>query len=122
MITILIMNIKWFTIKLKWVKDRLTTLPNDIFLDLSKLKAFADNNINVTQKKTVVFARIENIVGKGENAGYQHFPLFPKCFQKLSFFGSLKVGIVWKRIKTCKNVSLNMGSSVPCPVPCVGGY
>ena len=25
----------------------------------------------------------ENIVGKGENAGYQHFLLFPRCF--LSF-------------------------------------
>ena len=23
----------------------------------------------------------ENILGKGENAGYQHFLLFPKCFQ-----------------------------------------
>ena len=27
--------------------------------------------------------RIENIVGKGENAGYQHFPLLPQCFQNL---------------------------------------
>ena len=24
--------------------------------------------------------RVENIVGKGENAGYQHFLLFPQCF------------------------------------------
>ena len=39
--------------------------------------------------------RVENIEGKGENAGYQHFLLFPKCFQKPSFSGSLKVGIVW---------------------------
>ena len=23
-----------------------------------------------------VFGQVENIVGKGENAGYQHFPLF----------------------------------------------
>ena len=23
----------------------------------------------------------ENIEGKGENAGYQHFLLFPRCFQ-----------------------------------------
>ena len=30
-----------------------------------------------------VFDRIENIVGKGENAGYQHFPLFPQCFKNL---------------------------------------
>ena len=25
--------------------------------------------------------RVENIVGKGENAGYQHFLIFPQCFQ-----------------------------------------
>ena len=25
---------------------------------------------------------VENIVEKGENAGYQHFLLFPQCFQK----------------------------------------
>ena len=25
-------------------------------------------------------ATFENIVGKGENAGYQHFLLFPQCF------------------------------------------
>ena len=36
--------------------------------------------------------RVENIVGKGENAGYQHFLLFPQCFQKLSFPELLKVG------------------------------
>ena len=34
----------------------------------------------------------ENIMGKGENAGYQHFPLYQQCFQKASFSGSLKVG------------------------------
>ena len=26
------------------------------------------------------FLRVENIVGKGENAVYQHFLLFPECF------------------------------------------
>ena len=37
----------------------------------------------------------EIIVGKGENAGFQYFLLFSQCFQKVSFAGSLKVGIVW---------------------------
>ena len=32
-----------------------------------------------------VFDRVENIVGKGEKAGYQHFLLFPQCFEKASF-------------------------------------
>ena len=38
--------------------------------------------------------RVENIMGKEENAGYQHFLLFPLCFQKAFLTGSLKVGIV----------------------------
>ena len=29
-----------------------------------------------------VFNLVENIVGKGENPGYEHFLLFPLCFQK----------------------------------------
>ena len=39
--------------------------------------------------------RVENIVEKGENAGYQHFLLFPRCFQRGFYPGSLKFGIVW---------------------------
>ena len=27
-----------------------------------------------------VLGRVENIVGQGENAGYQHFLLFSQCF------------------------------------------
>ena len=50
----------------------------------SKLKAFADDKGNVTEELKFVSGRVENIVGKGENAGYQHFLLFPECFQKAS--------------------------------------
>ena len=49
----------------------------------------------VTNKMNFVLGRVENIVGKGENAGYKHFLLFPQCFQKASLSGSLKIGIVW---------------------------
>ena len=44
-----------------------------------------------------VFDRVENIVGKGENAGYQHFLLFLQCFPKAFYWysGSLKVSSVW---------------------------
>ena len=70
-------------------------LPNDIGLDWSKLEAFADDKLNVTEKLKYVLERVENIEGKGENAGYQHFLLFPQCFQKDSSSRSLKVGIVW---------------------------
>ena len=38
-------------------------------------------------------------MGKGENAGYQHFLLFPQCFQEASFSGLLNIGIVWQRVK-----------------------
>ena len=76
------------------------------------------------KKSKLVLGRAENIVGKGENAGYQHFfpfptmfskafsfrvvksqdcvvkdyqhfLLFPQCFQKPCHSGLLKVEIVW---------------------------
>ena len=37
---------------------------------------------------------VENIVEKGENAGYQHFSPFPTIFSKGVFSGLLKVVIV----------------------------
>ena len=64
-------------------------------LDWSKLRVFADDEIELAEKLKFVLERVENIVEKGENAGYQHFLLFPQCFQKASILGSLKVGIVW---------------------------
>ena len=42
-----------------------------------------------------VSKRLQNIVGKGENAGYQHFILFPQYLQNAFSSGPLKVGIVW---------------------------
>ena len=69
-------------------------LPNDKFLDWSKLKELADDKINVTEKLNFVSGREENIVGKGENAVYQIFLFFPQCFQKASLSASLN-GIVW---------------------------
>ena len=51
-----------------------------MILHKSKMKDFADDKMNVTQKLNFVLGRVENIVGKGENAGNQHFLLFPQCF------------------------------------------
>ena len=45
-------------------------LPDNKILGLPKLKAFADDKLNVTQNVKVVFPRIENMVGNEENAGY----------------------------------------------------
>ena len=64
-------------------------------LDWSKLKTSANDKIKVTKKLKFGLGRVENTVGKGENAGHQHFLLFQQCFQKASFSESLKVGIVW---------------------------
>ena len=61
------------------------TLPNDKILDESKFKEYADFKIIVIQNLKFTFGRVENTVGKGENAGYQHFLNFPQCLQKLFF-------------------------------------
>ena len=52
---------------------------------MTKLKAIADDKINVTKQLKFVFGGIENIVGKRESADYQHFLLSPQCFQKAFF-------------------------------------
>ena len=62
---------------------------------MTTLKAFADDKINMAHLMISVFDRVENMVGKEENAGYQHVLLFPQCFQKASSLESFKVGIVW---------------------------
>ena len=73
----------------KWFNS----LQNDKILDRSKRKGFEDNNLNVNQKLKFALGMAENIVGKEENAGYQHFLLFIQCFQKATSLGLLKVGI-----------------------------
>ena len=62
--------------------DKFNSLPNDKSLDWSKLKAFADDKINVTKELKFVLERVKNVVVKGEIAGYQHFLHFPKCYQR----------------------------------------
>ena len=59
--------------------------PNDEILDETKLIAFADDKLN-DKNDISVFDRVEDMVGKRENAGYQHFLLFPR-FQKPCFPG-----------------------------------
>ena len=76
------------------------SFPNDKILDWSKLKAFAYNKIEVPTTMIFVFDRLENIVEKGENACYQHFLLFPQCFQNAFYSRSLEVGIVCLRFNS----------------------
>ena len=49
-------------------------------LNQSKLKQFAENIIKVAQMEKFVPDRVENSVGKGENAGYNSS--FLECFPK----------------------------------------
>ena len=89
---------------MKMAGSSLNPLPNAKVLDETKFKAFADDKLS--NKKIIVlhFIRVENIVAKGENAGYQHFLLFPQCFQKPCFQGASKGVIVWEWVKELKTL------------------
>ena len=71
------------------------SLPNDKILDWSKLKAFADDEINVINKLKFVSERIESILGKREMLVTSIFSFSENVCQKPPSSGSLKVGIVW---------------------------
>ena len=49
---------------MKLDRNHINPLQDNKTLGLPKLKAFADDKLNVTQNVKVVFHRIENIVGK----------------------------------------------------------
>ena len=60
-------------------------LPNNKILDKFKLKAFADKKINIAKMMISLSDREKSIVGKGENAGHQHFLFLPTMFSKVFF-------------------------------------
>ena len=82
----------------------LNPFPHDKILDQTKLKAFADDKLNVTKMIISVFDRVENIVGIGEIACTSNFS-FPQCFQKAAFLDASEGVIVWEWVKTIKNLS-----------------
>ena len=88
-------------------------IPNHEILDWSNLKAFADNKIKVTEKLEIVWGKAENTVGKGEHAVYQHFLVFPQCFQKVSYTAfprfptMFSKGFLYRVIKSCHSVVKN---------------
>ena len=73
----------------------ISSLPHNI-LDWFKLEVFADKKVSASEEQKIVLGRVENIVGKGENAFYLHFLLCALYFRKTSFSGSLKVDCVVK--------------------------
>ena len=66
----------------------LNSFPNDNFLDSSNLKASADNSLNAAKIMISDLNRVENHVGKGENAG-SIFSFSQNVF-KSSFFRIVK--------------------------------
>ena len=81
-ITAIMMNFSACQVLFCCLRMHFNALPNDKILDWSKLKAFEDDKINETEKLKFVLESVENMVGKGENAGNQHFLLFPHYFSK----------------------------------------
>ena len=57
---------------------------------LVQLEAVAGDVSSVAQMVPIFFDRVENKVGKGENAAYLQY-LLPQCFQKLPFLRILKL-------------------------------
>ena len=60
------------------------SIPNDKILVQTKLKALADDKIKVTEKMKFLLKRVENIVGKGENAVHQHFSFFHNVLKRIN--------------------------------------
>ena len=98
-----------------WVQT-LKSLPNDKFLGWSKLKAFADENKNVTEKLKFVLGSVGNRLGKRLVTN-----IFSICYNVLKMFfffsGSLKVGIVWLRLNCCLTTNfaslLTLSQTIP---------
>ena len=55
-----------------------------------RIESICRRKKNVIEKLKFVLERVENIVGKRENAVYQHFLLFPTMFSKGFFFKVFK--------------------------------
>ena len=55
--------------------------------------------MNVNQKQKFFLGWVENIAGKGGNAGYQHFLLFHNVSKCLLFQGRSKSGLCDKELK-----------------------
>ena len=64
-----------------------STFNRQKYLNLLQLESKTEDNFIVVQMAQFLFDRLENIAGKGENAGN----LFPLCFQMAFSLGISKV-------------------------------
>ena len=67
--------------------------PHDKIFDQTKLKAFADDKLNVTKMTISVYDGVENIVGKGEIACSSNFSFSHNVFKRLLFQIRQKVSL-----------------------------
>ena len=72
----------------------------------SKLKEFADDNFKSDKNERKLSKQVENTVGKGEIARYEHILLFPQCFQKSCFPGTSKGVIVWEWVNAISTANV----------------
>ena len=85
---------------------RIDPFLHDKILDQTKLKAFADDKLNVTTIIIIfsVFDRVENIVEEGEIACTSNFSFSHNVFKRLiNFLDASKGVIVWERVKCSYN-------------------
>ena len=71
------------------VKSRFNSLPNDKFLDWSKLKAFADDKTNMAEK-LICLAKGRKHCWKRRKCCLPAFSPFPTMFSKAFFFRVVK--------------------------------
>ena len=72
------------------------SLPNDKILDVTKLKAFADDKIKVAQMTISVFDKVKTLWEKEKMLVTRIFSFSYNVLKRLLVSRLLKVGIVWK--------------------------
>ena len=67
------------------------SLPNDKILDVTKLKAFSDDNLNIAKMTIFLIDRVKKkTTGKRTNCWLPAFSPFPPVFSKALFFRVVK--------------------------------
>ena len=62
---------------------------------LLQIESICRQELNKPEIMNSVFNRTEIVVGNGENAVYQHFLLYPQCFEKSIIIGIVKFKVMW---------------------------
>ena len=75
--------------------------PHDKILDQTKLKAFADDKLDITKMIISVFDRVENIVGKGKISCTSNFFFSHNFFKRLLFQRRQKVSLGGNGLNLC---------------------